>query len=175
MKTLTVCADAALQVGNLGQRGVLSAGAQQVAQRSAVNAAVAALVEELEGFAVVGRGLVAVIHCCSLCVDASVAGERSENRRGRVGRIGVTRGDCLCRPVAVGEAQMLPLADRACQSSGAEQERRGPCDSAQRRAHSPLCVLRWYMCMPRRNLKGYGCGGQSERETGGRDGRGFGV
>ena len=58
----TIRADAALEVCNLCQRGVLPAGAEEVAQGAAVDAAVAALVEELEGFAVVGRGLVAVIH-----------------------------------------------------------------------------------------------------------------
>jgi hypothetical protein len=63
----TVCADAALEIANLSQRGVLAAGAQQVAERAAVDAAVAALVEELERFAVVCRGLVAVIHGCSGC------------------------------------------------------------------------------------------------------------
>jgi len=66
---LTVCADTTLQIANLGERGVLPAGAQQVAQGALFDAAVAALVEELEGFAVVGGGLVVVIHCCSLrCV-----------------------------------------------------------------------------------------------------------
>jgi hypothetical protein len=65
-RELTVCANAALQVANLSERGVLPACAQQVAERGAVDFAVAALVEELEGFAVVGRGLGGVIHCCSL-------------------------------------------------------------------------------------------------------------
>lgn len=53
-RELTVCAEAALEIGNLSERRVLAAGAQQVAQRGAVDAPVAALVEELEGFAVVG-------------------------------------------------------------------------------------------------------------------------
>lgn len=59
----TIGAYTALQVCDLSQRGVLSACAQQVAQGATVNAPVAALVEELESFAVVGGGLVVVIHC----------------------------------------------------------------------------------------------------------------
>ena len=68
----TVGAHTALEVCDLGQCGVLSAGAQQVAQRAAVDAPVAALVEELEGFAVVGGGLVVVIHCVFCTVVAFV-------------------------------------------------------------------------------------------------------
>jgi hypothetical protein len=66
----TVGAHTALEVCDLSQCGVLSAGAQQVAQRAAVDAPVAALVEELEGFAVVGGGLVVVIHCVRLSAFA---------------------------------------------------------------------------------------------------------
>ena len=62
----TVCANAALQIPNLSERRVLSTCAQQIAKRTAVDTAVAALVKELECFAVVCRGLIAVIHCCSL-------------------------------------------------------------------------------------------------------------
>jgi hypothetical protein len=60
MRRHTVCADAALQIRDLSERGVLAAGAQQIAESAAVDAAVAALVEELEGFAVVGGGLLGV-------------------------------------------------------------------------------------------------------------------
>jgi hypothetical protein len=60
---ITVCAHTALQLGNLGQSGILPACAQQVAQSAAVDAPVSALVEELEGFAVVCGCLVGVIHC----------------------------------------------------------------------------------------------------------------
>lgn len=73
----TVCANAALEVGNLSERRVLPTCAQQVAQRAAVDTAVAALVEELEGFAVVCGGLVAVIHCCSSCCGCSGSPSRS--------------------------------------------------------------------------------------------------
>lgn len=61
----TVCAYAALEIRNLSERWVLSACAQKIAECAAVNAAVSALVEELECFAVVCGGLVVVIHCCS--------------------------------------------------------------------------------------------------------------
>lgn len=62
---LTVVTNSPLQIRNLSQRRILPAGAQQVAQSAAVNAPVAPLVEELEGFAVVCGGLVVVIHDCS--------------------------------------------------------------------------------------------------------------
>jgi hypothetical protein len=62
----TVVANTTLQVANLSKCRVLSTCAQKVAQCAAVDTAVAALVEELEGFAVVCGGLVAVIHCCSV-------------------------------------------------------------------------------------------------------------
>jgi hypothetical protein len=62
----TVGANTTLQVANLSKGRVLSTCAQEVAQCAAVDTAVAALVEELEGFAVVCGGRVAVIHCCSV-------------------------------------------------------------------------------------------------------------
>ena len=62
MEERTVVANTALQVANLSKCRVLSTCAQKVAQCAAVDTAVAALVEELESFAVVGGGLVAVIH-----------------------------------------------------------------------------------------------------------------
>jgi hypothetical protein len=71
----TVCAHAALQIANLSQRRVLATCAQQVAQRAAVYTAVAALVEQLERFAVVGRGLIAVIHCCSVSKNQACGAE----------------------------------------------------------------------------------------------------
>lgn len=70
----TVCANAALQIRNLSKCWVLSACSQKIAERAAVNSAVAALVEELESFAVVCGGLVAVIHCCPvLCIAGAFA------------------------------------------------------------------------------------------------------
>jgi len=65
----TVISNTPLQIRNLGEGGVLATRAQQVTQGAAVDTAVAALVKELEGFAVVGRGLVHVIHGCR--VDGS--------------------------------------------------------------------------------------------------------
>lgn len=64
----TVRAYTALEIADLSERGVLPTCAQEVAEGAAVDAPVAALVEELEGFAVVGGGLGVVIHCCSLVV-----------------------------------------------------------------------------------------------------------
>ena len=78
----TISANTTLQIRNLSERRVLAACAQQVAEGSAVNAAVASLVEELEGFAVVGRGLVLVIHVVpfskvsSICVRNVAAGPK---------------------------------------------------------------------------------------------------
>ena len=77
----TVGTHTTLEIANLGEGGILPARAQQVAQRAAVHAAVAALVEELEGFAVVGRGLVVVIHCCSLHVFPCRCARASERLR----------------------------------------------------------------------------------------------
>jgi hypothetical protein len=62
----TVGAYTTLQVTNFSKCRVLSTCAQKIAQCAAVDTAVAALVEELEGFAVVCGGLVTVIHCCSV-------------------------------------------------------------------------------------------------------------
>lgn len=60
----TVCAHAPLQIRNLRQRRILPARPEEISQGGAIHAAVAALVEELEGFAVVGGGLLGVrIHC----------------------------------------------------------------------------------------------------------------
>lgn len=83
----TVCADAALEIGNLSERRVLAAGAQEVAQGGAVDAAVATLVEELEGFAVVGRRLLGVslgsVHCGHVfSVSCRRAGGRDAQVRG---------------------------------------------------------------------------------------------
>jgi hypothetical protein len=64
----TVCANTALEIGNLSQCRVLSTCAEEVTQRTAVDTAVATLVEELESFAVVGGGLMTVIHGCSSLV-----------------------------------------------------------------------------------------------------------
>ena len=64
----TVCANTTLQIGNLSQCRVLSTCAEKVAQCAAVDTAVAALVKELESFAVVGGGLIIVIHGCSFLV-----------------------------------------------------------------------------------------------------------
>lgn len=58
----TITADRSLQITNLGERGVLAAGAQEVAERVKGDAAVAALVEEGESFFVVCGGLVGVRH-----------------------------------------------------------------------------------------------------------------
>ena len=82
----TVCADAALKLGDFGEGGTLTAGAEEVAQGASLDAAVAALVEELEGFAVVGGGLVVVIHCCSVVFLLSARdgdGERGSRLRMR--------------------------------------------------------------------------------------------
>lgn len=81
----TVSAYAALEVRDLSQSRVLSACAQQVAEGAAVNTPIAALVEELERFAVVGGGLVVVIHCVLVrfvvFVRMFISGRRE--RRGR--------------------------------------------------------------------------------------------
>lgn len=68
----TVCAYAALKVGDLSECWVLAACAQEVAEGGAVDASISALVEELECLAVVCGGLGGVIHCCSL--NATVCG-----------------------------------------------------------------------------------------------------
>lgn len=54
---LTVTTSLLLEVPDLGHGRVLAAGAEEVAELVERNAAIAALVEELEGFPVVGRGL----------------------------------------------------------------------------------------------------------------------
>ena len=59
---------------DLRQRRVLAAGAQQVAQRGEVDAAVAALVEQREGFLVVGRGLDLAVSDLDLVRRAAGAG-----------------------------------------------------------------------------------------------------
>jgi hypothetical protein len=69
----TVCAYAPLEVSDLRERGVLSAGAEQVAQCAAVYAPIATLVKELESFAVICGGLSVVIHCCSCSIARIVA------------------------------------------------------------------------------------------------------
>lgn len=58
----TIATDRSLQITDFGQRRVLAAGAQEVAERVEGDAAVAALVEEGEGFFVVCGGLVGVRH-----------------------------------------------------------------------------------------------------------------
>jgi hypothetical protein len=67
----TVSAYTALEIRDLSECRVLSACAQQVAEGTAVDAPVAALVEELECFAVVGGGLMVVIHYV-LCTVVAV-------------------------------------------------------------------------------------------------------
>jgi hypothetical protein len=86
IRELTVCAYPSLKIPNLGERRVLSTCAEEVAESCAVNAAVSALVEELEGFAVVGGGLGHVIHCCSFafvyCAESRLWLRRREGGSG---------------------------------------------------------------------------------------------
>jgi len=55
---LTVAADRLLQLADLGQCGVLPAGAQKIAETVESNTSVSVLVEERESLFVVGRSLV---------------------------------------------------------------------------------------------------------------------
>ena len=71
MEIRTVCTNTTLEVGDFSQCRVLATCAEKVAQCAAVDTAVAALVEELESFAVVCGGLVTVIHCSSIRVLSS--------------------------------------------------------------------------------------------------------
>jgi hypothetical protein len=90
----TVCSDAPLEIGNLSERRVLAAGAEEVAECAALDAPVASLVEELEGFAVVCRGL--VVHVClvrGLCVIWGLGFARCRYGEGQ--REG--RGSVKCR------------------------------------------------------------------------------
>jgi hypothetical protein len=99
--TRTVCANTALEIANLSERRVLATCAQQVAERRAVDAPVAALVEELESLTVVGRSLITVIHAVLvLCLKSEVS--RSRVRlccQGRERRSGV------CEVVTQSEAK----------------------------------------------------------------------
>lgn len=90
----TVGANTTLQIRNLGKGGVLAAGAEKVTQSTAVDTAVAALVEELESFAVVGRGLGGVITHCSVfgCFRRWLAKLTRVWLRGRRGWYGVRQG-----------------------------------------------------------------------------------
>jgi hypothetical protein len=79
----TVCSNAPLEIGNLSERRVLAAGAEEVAECAALDAPVASLVEELEGFAVVCRGL--VVHVClvwGLCVIWGLGSARCRYGKG---------------------------------------------------------------------------------------------
>lgn len=133
----TVCANAALEIRDLSERRVLSTGAQQVAEGRAVDAAVAALVEELEGFAVVGGGLVVVsvvVHADAVrfrrrrivmgkgsVLQARVRTGRCAEGEGKAS-VNVAQAPSLCCLVAVEGADgpgwsLLPFA---FQGSGAE-------------------------------------------------------
>lgn len=57
----TVTTNGLLEVANLRKRGILAAGAQQVAQQITGDTAGTAAVEQGEGFLVVGRSLVIVL------------------------------------------------------------------------------------------------------------------
>ena len=80
----TVCAHAPLQIRDLRQRRILPARPEEISQGGAIHAAVAALVEELEGFAVVGGGLLGVrmririhgLQCVCVCRCAAVRAQR---------------------------------------------------------------------------------------------------
>jgi hypothetical protein len=131
----TVGAHTALEVCDLSQCGVLSAGAQQVAQRAAVDAPVAALVEELEGFAVVGGGLVVVIHCVRLsalpCALEGVCCEKESAECADGCRVTESCRAVLCWP----KGSVVPcLVDRQWQACAANQQPRS-------RFHSPLPFL----------------------------------
>lgn len=63
----TITTDRSLQVTDLSERRVLAARAQEVAERVEGDTAVAALVEEGEGFFVVCGGLVGVRHFALVC------------------------------------------------------------------------------------------------------------
>jgi len=77
----TVTTDGFLEIGDLGQSGILATGAQQVAEEVAGHSTCAATVEEGECFFVVGRGLVFVIRHCGWW-DGEMFGTR-DGLRGR--------------------------------------------------------------------------------------------
>lgn len=84
---LTVAADRLLQLADLGQCGVLPAGAQEIAEAVEGDAPVSVLVKERERLLVVGRSLVfecVRCHCLEFC--------RGPPRSARSRKSGVTSG-----------------------------------------------------------------------------------
>jgi hypothetical protein len=82
---LTVTTDILLQIRQLGQGRVLSAGPEKVAEAIERDATVAALVEQAESLLVVGRSLIVVRrHClCALCAIMKLGWNRSQKGKCR--------------------------------------------------------------------------------------------
>lgn len=94
---LTVAADRLLQLADLGQCGVLPAGAQEIAEAVEGNAPVSVLVEERERLLVVGRSLVfECVRChCLEFAEVRLVLRAVASRVSRQGRDGRCQGPNL--------------------------------------------------------------------------------
>jgi len=124
----------------------LAAGAEQIAEGGSVDTAVAALVEKLEGFAVVCGGLLGVIHGVLASVVSGCGGECGEGRVECLGRGWLWSADssrqrrCEWHNQSLFVLLVVAVARGSCDGCAGGMHP-APCDWGSRRGEARLTIL----------------------------------